>query len=200
MRTFSMGALYAVPAGANPSVEDLLIGVNASLAQTVYLLPNDANVALAAREVAALTAKTVIVVPTRDPVAGLAVLLRLGALEQPVSGAALAPILAETGSASVFFAGKDASVEGVAVRKGAPAASSGKRLLAGASLEDVVLAAAAEPGAAGGGLLTLYSGGAQRERDAQQYAAVVGERFPEPAVEYYFGGQSGIAYWLSFEQ
>ena len=67
-----------VPPGANPSVRDLLVGVNASLAQTVYLLPNDPNVALAAAEVPGLTGKTVIVVPTADPVAGLAALLRLG--------------------------------------------------------------------------------------------------------------------------
>lgn len=197
-----LGADVTIPvaAGANPSVEDLLIGVNASLAKTVYLLPNDPNVALAAGEVGALTDKTVIVVPTRDPVAGLAVLLRLGALDHPVPLEALEPILAEARGASVFFAGTDASLNGVAVRKGAPAASIGKRLLGGAALEDVVVTAAAELGAAAGGLLTLYYGGAQRERDAQKYAAVVGERFPELDVEYYFGGQSGIEYWISFEQ
>ena len=122
-----------VPPGANPSVRDLLVGVNASLASTVYLLPNDPNVALAAREVGALSAKTVIVVPSPDPVAGLAVLLRLGAAEAPVPLAELQSVLDEVRSASVFFAGKDSSVGGVAVRKGGPAASIGKRLLTASS-------------------------------------------------------------------
>lgn len=79
-----LGADVTIPVfgGANPSVRDLLVGVNSTLTDTVYLLPNDPNVALAAREIGALTTKTVIVVPTRDIVAGLALLLDLGIAEQ----------------------------------------------------------------------------------------------------------------------
>ncbi|HEV3085733.1 MAG TPA: DAK2 domain-containing protein [Candidatus Elarobacter sp.] len=189
----------AVPDGANPSVRDLLVGVNASLANTVYLLPNDPNVALAAREVGALTEKTVVVVPAADPVAGLAVLLRLGAAEAPVPLAELQSVLDEVRSASVFFAGKDSSVGGVAVRKGGPAASIGKRLLTASALADVIAAAAAELGASEGGLVTLYYGGAQKERDAQKYAALLGERFAGVEVEYYYGGQQSVEYWISVE-
>ncbi len=189
-----------VPAGANPSVRDLLVGVNASMASTVYLLPNDPNVALAAREVPALTAKTVIVVPSPDPVAGLAVLLRLGGAEAPCAAEELAGTLAGVHCASVFFAGKDASVGGVAVQKGAPAAALGKQLLTAASLGEMVLEAARALGASEGGLVTLYYGGAQKERDAQKYAALLGERFGGVDVEYYYGGQPSVEYWISRER
>ncbi len=188
-----------VPAGANPSVEDLLIGVNASLADTVYLLPNDPNVALAAREVGALTAKTVVVVPTADPLAGLAVLLALGGAEQPVPLDELTPALDAVKSASVFFAGKDASVGGVAVQKNAPTAAIGKRLLTAPSLGEVLIAAAEALGGAGAELVTLYYGGAQKERDAQKHMAQLCERFAGAEVEYYYGGQAGIEYWISVE-
>jgi len=189
-----------VPANGNPSVRDLLTGVNASLAPTVYVLPNDPNIALAAREVSALTPKRVLVVPTEDPVAGLAVLLQLAGAEAPVANGALEEALAGVRSAAVFFAGKDARVDGVAVTKGAPAARIGKRLIAAPSLAETLLAAAGELGAAGGGLVTLYYGGAQKERDVQKHAATIGERFPEVAVEYYFGGQSAVEYWVSVER
>jgi dihydroxyacetone kinase-like predicted kinase len=189
-----------VPAGANPSVRDLLVGVNASLASTVYLLPNDPNVALAAREVGALSAKTVVVVPSPDPVAGLAMLLRLGGAEEAVPLDELTPALDDVRSASVFFAGKDASVNGVAVQKGAPSASIGKRLLTAPSLGEVIGDAAAALGADGGGLVTLYYGGSQRERDAQKYAALLGERFSAVDVEYYYGGQPSVEYWISVER
>ena len=181
-------------------MRDLLVGVNASLANTVYLLPNDPNVALAAREVGALTAKTVIVVPSADPVAGLAALLRLGGAEELVPPDALAAALDGVRSASVFFAGKDASVNGVAVQKGAASASIGKRLLTAPSLGEVIGDAAAALGAGDGGLVTLYYGGAQRERDAQKYAAVLGERFSDVDVEYYYGGQPSVEYWISVER
>ena len=197
-----LGADVTIPArnGANPSVQDLLIGVNASLAQTVYLLPNDPNVALAAREVAALTDKRVIVVPTRDPVAGNAVLLALAGGERLVEPGELQSTLDDVRSAAVFFAGKDASVEGVAVRKGAPAASIGKRLTTAPSLGELLVDVAGELGASDGGLVTLYYGDGQKERDAQRYAAQIGERFGNAEVEYYYGGQHGVEYWVSVER
>ncbi len=193
-----LGADVAIPGDANPSVQDLLIGVNASLAKTVYLLPNDPNVALAAREVQALTQKTVVVVPTTDPVGGLAALLVLGGLEAPLPLDAL-PSLERVRSASAFFAGKDATVGGVAVKKGAPSASIGKRLLTAPTLGEVIAEAASELGAADGALVTLYYGGAQRERDAQKLAVALRERFPGVEVDYYFGGQPNVEYWIGVE-
>jgi DAK2 domain fusion protein YloV len=196
-----LGADVTIPVapGANPSVEALLIGVNASLAPLVYLLPNDPNVALAAREVAALTEKTVIVVPTADPIAGLAALLRLGGRETPLPPDELAAALASVHSASVFAAGKDASIDGVAVHKGAPTATIAGRLLTAPTFAELLVDAAAALGADEGGLVTLYYGGNQKERDAQRYAALLGEHFGGVAVEYYFGGQPAVEYWLSVE-
>ena len=197
-----LGADVTIPAanGANPSVEDLLIGVNASLAPTVYLLPNDPNVALAAREVAALTEKRVIVVPTRDPVAGNAVLLALAGGDRLIEADELQSALDDVRSASVFFAGKDAAVDGVVIRKGAPAGQIGKRLMTAASLGELLVDVAGELGANQGGLVTLYYGDAQKERDAQRYAAQIGERYANVEVEYYYGGQHGIEYWVSVER
>jgi dihydroxyacetone kinase-like predicted kinase len=48
--------------------------------------------------------------------------------------------------------------------------------------------------------VTLYYGGAQRERDAQKYAAALGERFSAVDVEYYYGGQPSVEYWISVER
>ncbi|GAC1589419.1 MAG: DAK2 domain-containing protein [Candidatus Velthaea sp.] len=188
------------PGGANPSVRDLLVGVNATLTDTVYLLANDANVALAAREVPALTRKSVIIVPTRDIVQGLAVLLDLGGLEQAPELEALEERMRTVQSGSVFFAGKATSVGGVAVKKGAPSASHGRGLLTGASLGEVLIALVRALGGEDGGLVTIYYGGAQKERDAQRYAAEIGERFADVSVEYYYGGQTGLEYWVSFER
>ncbi|MFN2459561.1 MAG: DAK2 domain-containing protein [Candidatus Velthaea sp.] len=190
----------AAHAGANPSVRDLLVGVNATLADTVYLLPNDANVALAAREAAALSTKTVIVLPTRDIVAGLAVLLELGARETPPPLEALTGGIGAVNAASLFFAGKNSTLGGVAVAKGAPAASARGELLTAPTLGALLVDVVRRLGGDDGGLVTLYYGGAQRERDAQRYAAEIGEHFAAVTVEYYYGGQSGIEYWLSLER
>lgn len=195
-----LGADVTIPAphGANPSVEDLLIGVNAALAPHVYLLANDPNVALAAREVAALTEKTLTVVPTRDVVAGLAVQLGLAGRAELPAAAAIDATIAGVASAAVFYAGKDATVDGVPVRRGAPAARIGDRLLTGPALGAVLTDAVRTLAGGADGLVTLYYGGRQKERDAQGYAAELAGAGVN--VEYYFGGQSGIEYWVSFER
>jgi DAK2 domain fusion protein YloV len=196
-----LGADVTIPThrGANPSVEDLVVGVNATLAEQVVLLPNDPNVALAAREVAALTTKSVTVVPTRDVVHGLAVQLALAGRTSVPAVAELEAATAGFATAAIFFAGKDSSVDGVAVKKGAPSATIAGRLRTAPTLAAMMCEVAAALGAAEGGLITLYYGGRQKERDAQRYAAELGERFADVSVEYYFGGQTEIEFWMSRE-
>ena len=50
------------------------------------------------------------------------------------------------------------------------------------------------------GIASLYYGEKQKERDAQRYAAELGDRFDGVTVEYYFGGQTDNEYWVSFER
>jgi DAK2 domain fusion protein YloV len=173
---------------ANPSVPELFLAVNASLSERVYLLANDPNVALAAREVGELSEREVIVVPTRDVPSGLAVLLALGGAgeREPTAEELLAGAVA-LGVAEVFFAGKE------------PTASVAGKLYPAATISDAVEAAASALGATEG-LLTLYYGGAQKERDARQITARIAQRFDGIEVEYYYGGQRACEYVISFER
>jgi uncharacterized protein len=189
-----------MPAGANPSVAELLVGVNATLTQHVLLLANDPNVALAAREARALTQKDLTVVPTRDIVRGLATLLVLGDRDADPESAALVAAAAAVGAAAVFFAGKDASVGGVAVRPGAAAATIDGRLLTAPALGELLRETVNVLAAGASGLATLYYGGKQTERDAQRAAADIAAYVPGVSVEYYYGGQPAIEYWVSFER
>jgi len=197
-----LGADVTIPVahGANPSVEDLLVGVNATLAARVFLLANDPNVALAAREVAALTEKTVTVVPSRDIVHGLAVLLAIASRTAEPAAGTIDDALASVASAAIFFAGKTTSAGGVAVRAGAPAATIAGRPLTAPDLGELVRETVRELAAGDPGLATLYYGGKQKERDAQHFAAAIEAHVPGVSVEWYFGGQFDMEYWVSFER
>jgi hypothetical protein len=199
-RELGADVTVAMPRGADPSVEDLLVGVNATLAQRVVLLANDPNVALAAREAAGLTEKHVTVVPTRDIVRGLAALLALAGRSAEPDAAALEAATAAVGSASVYYAGKTARAGGIEVRSGAPVAAIDGRLITAPSLGEVLRETVRALAAGAEGLATLYYGGKQKERDAQRHAADIAAYVPGVTVEYYFGGQPGIEYWLSFER
>jgi dihydroxyacetone kinase-like predicted kinase len=103
-------------------------------------------------------------------------------------------------SAQVFVAGKDATVGGVTVARGKPAATIANRLVGGETLLDVSRAALEAMGAAGGGLITVYYGGAQKEREAQRISEELQAAFPDADVEYYYGGMKNAEFWLSLDE
>ena len=187
---------------ANPSVRELLLAVNSSMAERVYLLANDPNVALAAKEVVALAERETIVVPTRDVPSGFAALLELSSVdEERLPGPDDLMAAAErVRVAGVFFAGKDSQIGGVSLRRGSPAASVGGELLRADTIQLAVLEAALCMEAAKGGLLTIYYGGVQKEKDARTLQATLREQFPSLDVEYYYGGQRNGEYVISLER
>ncbi|MBV8074519.1 MAG: DAK2 domain-containing protein [Candidatus Eremiobacteraeota bacterium] len=191
------------PRTANPSVREILLGIQKCLAETVLVLPNDPNIILAAREAAKLARKRVVVAPTKDVPSGLAVLIATsgrcenGPLpdESELAGAA-----ARVRTAVLFFAGKETVLGGVAVAKGAPVAQLGPDLYSLDDLGTLVLQTAERLAAGEAGLLTLYYGGSQKEHDAEALARAVRERLQSVEVEWYFGGQKSSEYVVSFER
>ncbi len=197
-----LGVEVTLDGERSPSVRDLLLAVNKCLSDDVYLFVNDPNAALAAREVAALTEKRLHVVATRDIVGGIAGLfaLRLSAIDELPSGVELLAAAERVRSARVFFAGKDATLGGVSVARGKPAASFGDSLVGADSLADAAIAVLHAMGAQGGGLVTLYYGGAQREKDAQRLSEVLQGAFADADIEYYYGGMKSAEYWISLDE
>jgi len=185
----------------NPSVADLLLAVNSCLAATVYLFTNDKNAVLAAQEAAKLSSRAVRVVPTPDVISGIAGLLALKSANSRMPDAReLLSAAAHSRSAQLFFAGKDATLGGTTVASGNPAATSGGILYTGATLAGAAEHALEAMGARDGGLITVYYGGAQKERDAQRLAQELGATFPAADVEYYYGGQRDLEFWISRDE
>ncbi len=195
-----LGVEVTVNGEKNPSVRDLVLAINKTLSENVYLFVNDKNVALAAAEAAKLTDKTVHVVPTLDIVGGIGGLFAIRAsgseptLELILEGAR------RVRGAQLFFAGKDATLSGVSVAKGKPAAAYDGRLFAGESVAATAAAALRAMGAERGGLITLYYGGAQKEKDAQRLSEEMQAIFPAADVEYYYGGMRSGEFWISLDE
>lgn len=196
-----LGAEVTVDARHNPSVRDILLGINKTLSDTVYLLVNDPNAKLAAQEAAKLSGRTVLLVPTADVVGGIAVLFALrGGNGVSPSVETLQQSAAQTRSAQVFFAGKDARVGGTTVERGKPAALFAGNLYGGGSLGHAAISALESMGARNGGLITVYYGAAQKERDAHRLADDLRSAFAQADVEYYYGGQQNAEFWISLDE
>ncbi|MHB8178794.1 MAG: DAK2 domain-containing protein [Vulcanimicrobiaceae bacterium] len=195
-----LGAEVTVAADGNPSVRDLLLAVNKTMSDHVYLMLPDPNLVLAGREVCTLTTKRVELVATGDIVGGIAMLLAFG------GEANATPTLEELGQAAgavasvqVFYAGKDAQVGETAVARGDAVALTGGTLYAGGSLAEAAGEAVRSLNAQGAELLTLYYGGVQKEKDAQCVSELLRASFPWLEVEYYYGGMPHAQYWIALE-
>jgi dihydroxyacetone kinase-like predicted kinase len=92
----------------NPSTYDLLAAIHAVPAEEVVVLPNSANVQMAAERAADLSEKTVLVVASRSPQAGLATAVSLdpdrGAAE---NAAAMSETLEHVRTGAVAPAARD---------------------------------------------------------------------------------------------
>ena len=104
---------------ANPSTGELLEAVKAVDAHEVLLLPNNPNIVLAARQVAAMSDRPVAVVATRNAAEGFAALLALdpdkGAVDNATAMTAAGRAIQ---SLSVTEAVRDATVSGRKVKQG----------------------------------------------------------------------------------
>jgi DAK2 domain fusion protein YloV len=205
-----LGADVTVMGGAtmNPSVKDLLVAVDNVLAPVVYLLPNDRNVVLAANEVGKLTTRKVVVIPTRTVVDGVAALFALinrpddpDVLPEDVTGES-----AIIGSGSIFTAGRDVELGGVAVRKsqlvGALDGRNGSSdaLIAGTDASAIAIAMIRATGERDASLVTIYYGGGRKLKDAQSVAEALKAAYPLMSVETYYGGQPTSDYVISIER
>jgi DAK2 domain fusion protein YloV len=197
------GAFRVVQGGqsANPSTGELLEAVEATQADELLILSNNPNVVLAARQVAAMTKRTIRVVPTRNCAEGVAALFEL----DPSQGAeANAATMTEAGRAiqtmQVTEAIRDATVSGRKVKKGQTIVL---------DPDDGLLAVDNDPQKAvlsglgrleqGYGLLTIYYGETATLDEAETLARKVRETAPGVDVEVVHGGQPHYRYLVSAE-
>ncbi|GIU95436.1 MAG: hypothetical protein KatS3mg012_1893 [Gaiellaceae bacterium] len=118
----SLGATHVIEGGQtmNPSTAEILEAIEATPADAVIVLPNNANVVLSAEQAAAHATKEVRIVPSRSVQAGLAAINRFlptSSLEE--NEREMLDALASAMTAEITIASRDAELDGVAIRKGA---------------------------------------------------------------------------------
>jgi fatty acid kinase len=136
-----LGAERIVEGGQtmNPSTADLLEAVDALGAEEAVLLPNNANVVLAAEQAARVAGKPVHVVATDSIPAGLAALVAFhGERSAEENAAAMRAAVEGVSTGEVTVASRDSSVDGVQVHAGDYLALlDGAAIAAGPSFEEV---------------------------------------------------------------
>ena len=200
---YSVGATLVVPGGEtmNPSVQELLQAVESAHSDKVVILPNNANIVMAARQVPGLTKKNVEIVPTETIPQGIAALLVFNyEADLETNVAAMKAALSTVHSGEVTTAVRSMSLDGMTVKEGqAVAFLDGELVFADDSVPEVVhkLLDKADVGQAG--LVTIYYGSNTEQAEAERVGESVREKYPPLEVEVVAGGQPHYNYIISVE-
>ncbi|HEY7730994.1 MAG TPA: DAK2 domain-containing protein [Gaiellaceae bacterium] len=197
----SEGATYVIDGGQtmNPSAGQIQDAIDAVPADAVLVLPNNANVVLAAQQAASLSPKAVRVVPSRSVQEGLGAIVQYEP-EKPLAAneAVMREAMSCVRTGEVTRASRTAHLDGVEIREGAWLGLVADRIVACDESLDAVVEVVVERLLEGDrGLLTLLTG--DGSPDLGPVLEMVEERHPGVEVEVHAGGQPHYPLLLSAE-
>ena len=186
----------------NPSIEDILDAINGVGAETVFVLPNNSNVILAASQAAELADDVnVVVLPTKNVAMGIGAVIAFnpeGDVEENREGMTAAAEQVKTGQ--ITFAVRDTVFEDKEIKEGdIIGIHNGRIETVGSSIHDIALDLVGHVVEEGDSLITIYYGQDTTEEDAQALGAEVAELFGDLDVEVQYGGQPLYYYLISAE-
>jgi DAK2 domain fusion protein YloV len=164
----------------NPSTDDILAAVNATPAKTVFVLPNNKNIILAAEQTVPLvTDRTVVIVPTRTIPQGMTAMLNFDPEITPESNAQLMMDAAHgVGTGLVTFAARNSEFDGKKIKEGdIIALKNGKLTITEKSAVKAVVKLAKSMVTRDTSFITLIYGEDTTEEDAEKAYEELQDRF-----------------------
>ena len=185
----------------NPSAGDLLAAIDRSPGSSAFVLPNNANILMAAQQAAEQSEKVVHVIPTRSVPQGIAAAMSFNPTEVPeLNVQAMTHAAQETITLEVTRAVRDAVVGGTPVVEGQYLGLIDERLIEiDAEVNTVVRRMLERVVDAGVEVVTVYSGATISQEQLEELASGIGDRYPNVDVETFSGGQDHYAYIISVE-
>ena len=185
----------------NPSTQDILEAVNKVPAETVYVLPNNKNIIMAAEQVDALTPKHVIVIPSKTVPQGVTAMLGFnpeGSVEENTE--ALTEALGNVDTMQITYAARNSDFDGYDIHEGDYLALYGSQLFGTSRDIKVLLKSLAEKVRDDGKeYVTIYYGEDVKEKHAQKAADIFADICPNADVNLLSGGQPVYYYLISAE-
>ena len=186
----------------NPSTESILTEIEKIAAETVFVLPNNKNIVMAAQQCVGLSEKKVVVIPTATVPQGIGAMMAVdpdetdeAAIEQAMNAAASAVTTAQ-----ITYAARNSEFDGFAIREGDYLALlEGKLFDTDTDLGAVLEKLAGEAKSRGAEFVNLFYGLDVSEEDAQKAGELFGKLCPNAEVNVISGGQPVYYYIISME-
>ena len=199
-----LGVDYVIEGGQtmNPSTEDILKAVDHVNADTIYVLPNNGNIILAAEQAKILAeGKELVIVPTKTVPQGItAVVNYIDGESVQINMDHMMEEIARVKSGEVTYAVRDTMIDDKVISEGDIMGIGDAGILSVAKdiseatmeLIDALVDEDSE-------LISIYYGSDTLQEDAEELAEQVEEKYPDVDVELQNGGQPIYYYVLSVE-
>lgn len=199
-----LGVDYIIEGGQtmNPSTEDVLNAIEQVNAETVYVLPNNKNIILAANQAKYLTEdKQIVVIPTKTIAQGItAVINYVPDLSVEENEEAMTEAIGQVKTGEVTYAVRDTVIDEYEIRQGDYMGIGDTGIQAvGQSISDVTLGMIEKMMDEDMELISIYYGQETTEEDAEALRSRVEEKYPSCDVELQYGGQPIYYYIVSVE-
>ena len=186
----------------NPSTESILEGVEKIPAETVFVLPNNGNIIMAAQQCDALTEKRVIVIPTKTVPQGITAMMNVD-FEAPDADSiaeAMNDSLSTVTTAQITYAARNSDFDGFDIKEGDYLAlEEGKLFGTDTSLDTLLEKLAADALERGATFISLYYGEDVSDEDAQKASDAFQAVCPDAEIAVLPGGQPVYYYIISME-
>lgn len=186
----------------NPSTEDILEAIEKVHAKSIFILPNNKNIILAANQAATLVKeKHVIVIPTKTVPQGIAALINYIPENTPQENeAAMKAEIENVKSGQVTYAVRDTIINEKEIKRGDYMGIGDSGIISvgkdrDETLKEMLSKLVDEDSA----LISLYYGDEITEEEAEKVGAELGELYPDLDVEVNYGGQPVYYYVISVE-
>nr|WP_253288573.1 DAK2 domain-containing protein [Blautia sp. MSJ-19] len=199
-----LGVDYLIEGGQtmNPSTEDMLNAIDKVNAKTIYILPNNKNIILAANQARDLTEdKKIIVIPTKTIPQGVTALISFVPEKTDEENTEeMIDAISRVRTGQITYAVRDTRIEDKEIHEGDIMGIGDKGILSvGSGKENVAISTVDAMMTDDAEVISIYYGTDTTEEKAEALAAALEEKYPECEVEVNNGGQPIYYYIISVE-
>lgn len=199
-----IGADYLIEGGQtmNPSTEDILNAVYKVNADTIFVLPNNKNIILAAEQAMHLVKdKKIVVVPSKTVPQGITALINfMPDLTAEENLDNMKAEMAKVKTGQVTYAVRTTNIDGIDIAQGdIMAIGDGGMLAAEKTIPDAAMKALEAMIDEESELVTVYYGADVSKEDAEAFCEKAREKFADVEIEMQNGGQPVYYYMISVE-
>lgn len=199
-----LGADYIIEGGQtmNPSTEDMLNAIDQVNADTVFILPNNKNIILAANQTKSLVEdKEIIVIPTKTVPQGITAIINfMPDADAKTNEEAMLEEIKNVKTGQMTYAVRDTHIDDKEIHEGDIMGIGDSGILAvGKDLEETTKELIANLVDEDSELISIYYGEEVSEEEAEKFAGEIEELYPDVDVDIQFGGQPIYYYVLAVE-